>query len=160
MIFPYQVVMAVSPVTGIPSELTRPEVLVGIEGVELRLVIGLLDSGADYSILPKVIAEAAGIELRPALGSALVGVSGNPLEATFGTVRFILEDDESTFEWSATALFHDVPSEDGGVLGRTGFLEYFTVTFDGENNLATLQPNSRFPGEVTFADDQPGIGSD
>lgn len=160
MIFPYQAVMVDSPVTGVASELTRPEVLVGIEGKELRLVIGLLDSGADYSILPKTVADAAGIELRPVQGSALVGVSGNPLHATYGTVRFILEDDDSTFEWTATALFHDVPSEDGGVLGRAGFLEYFTVTFDGENNMATLQPNSRFPREVTFADDQPGIGSD
>lgn len=154
MEFPYQLVDVESVSTGEMQEITRPEILVGVEGPKrIELVVGLVDTGADYSLLPTSLAASIGVELRPAQGSSVVGVAGHSLGAQVGEVTFILEDGETTLVWTALALFADAVNVRSSIVGRAGFLEFFTATFDGERSLATLEPNGRFPGEIVHSTD-------
>jgi len=64
-----------------------------------------------------------------------------------GIVVLALTAEGQSCQWTATAQFFDFATteEEMIILGHTGFLEYFTATFDGKFGALTLVPNDELP---------------
>jgi predicted aspartyl protease len=104
---------------------------------------GLLDTGADEIILPRSIAEPLGIALDDNAHGRFRGVGGHVVIVVYGSVEIEVATTSQELRWSATVAFLD--DGPGAILGRTGFLEFFTATFNGNQRHVTLTPNTAFP---------------
>jgi hypothetical protein len=72
---------------------------------------------------------------------------GKPIRCRYISVQLQLTDGKKeTYQWSAIVGFVAVPLK-CPLLGQTGFLEYFDVSFHGADHAATLIPNQSFPAE-------------
>ena len=134
MIFPYQSMISESP-DGVDYVLfLRPEIPVTITGpAGSETFFGLVDTGADNTILPKSIADQLGIPLRSASGPPAIVFGGHNLQMLIGEVGFTLTSENETYRWATTVQFYDFksPADETLVLGHSGFLDYFTAIFDG-----------------------------
>ena len=107
------------------------------------LIFGLLDSGADTTVLPGFLVDRIGVDLEPQTGR-FRGVGGHVVTVSFGTVDLELQWGNESYRWPARVGFLDVRTV--AVLGRTALLEYFDATFLGADNAVTLERNTlRFP---------------
>jgi hypothetical protein len=107
--------------------------------------LALVDTGADTTILPRSIADDLGIALSTGAVPHLTSFGGHQMEVSLGEVQLKIEDGTNTVRWTTRVHFFEFGSTDQEtiVLGHTGFLEYFTATFDGANQMLTLQPNNK-----------------
>ncbi len=106
-----------------------------------------LDPGADDSIFPEWVAHRLGIDLSSAPVGEARPVGGAPIQYSFAPITFHLTDGLEICEWSAIVGFKDVPFMRWPLLGLTGFLQFFDVTFLGQNHEVIITPNSSFPGQ-------------
>ncbi len=117
--------------------------VVGPNGVEeLR---GLVDTGADDTLLPDDLIESLGLVVIPGDTGIIKGIDGGKIPVQYARVNLILPG----YRWSARVGLH------GGfntILGHAGFLEYFTATFNGQRRHLTLTPNGTAPASTV-----PGI---
>lgn len=122
-------------------------VLVGSQG-EYRLK-AIVDTGSDQTILPILdIEEFTGIRIDRKIKASVRGISHHQSGLFLGrNCQFRLSDDKESFQWSATVWFSDDDSSPP-ILGHSGFLEYFTATFDGFKKELELLPNKNFRGET------------
>jgi hypothetical protein len=147
MIFSYQPVI-VAAADGDFLELLRPEIEVSIEGVLGRAtVVGLVDTGSDNTIFPKSVADVLGIRLSPSSAPPALTFGGLSIPLSAGVVTLQLESDDASVRWQTTINFYEFesPELEAVILGHTGFLEYFTATFDGQKCTLTLVPNNDMP---------------
>jgi hypothetical protein len=148
MIFPYQPIISEAP-DGIDFILIlRPEVPITIVGpLGSESYVGLVDTGSDHTILPKSIADDLGIVLRPASGPPANVFGGHRVHLLIGEVILKLEADGSMLSWETTLLFFDFlkADDEAVILGHSGFLDFFTATFDGKLGTLTLLPNDELP---------------
>ena len=147
MIFPYIPDIVYSPEDGEPDAIVRPIIPVELRGPKgTGNFFALVDTGADYSILPKRIADALGISLLPSAGPALVALGGQELNVFYGEVQLQLAADQETLIWNLQAQFYDYPqgTDESLVLGFIGFLEFLNAFFDSENETLTITPNAFF----------------
>jgi len=126
----------------------RPEVLVQIAGPNRsETFLGLVDSGADNTVLPTSIADRLGIPLRAAKGPSGTAFGGHELTFQVGLVEFELVDEQTTWTWKTDVLFHqfeETPDETL-ILGHAGFLDFFRTLLDPEQASVELTPNGLFP---------------
>lgn len=123
----------------------RPEVTVVIHGSHAsKSYVGLVDTGADYTLVPVAVAESLGIAMFENLGADAESFGGHALQTRYGRVVFELPDEQRRLKWEAMALFHESENETL-LLGHVGFLHYFTATFDGMRMELTLTPTDDFP---------------
>jgi len=151
MIFPYTAIIAESPDGSDFLLLRRPEIPVTVVGaVRSAAFIGLVDTGSDQTILPKSIADYLGIALEPTTGPAARTFGGHSVRLLAGDVVFKLEADGESLIWKTPVAFFDFPAKDDEtlILGHSGFLDYFTATFDGKLGVLTLNPNDDLPAGI------------
>lgn len=105
-----------------------------------------MDTGADETLLPLSLAELLAVELEDTTSQAK-GISGDQLMVHHGDVEFEIAGEGQTVRWRSTVGFVAFTSSDDEVivLGHSGWLDYFTATFDGENAELELIPNALIP---------------
>ena len=105
------------------------------------LIQGLLDTGADETLLPMRFRDRQGV----ARGGryTLKGAGGSPLVAWIGEVDLEMGSPRASYRWSARVGF--TPRRDVAIWGRHGFLNYFTATFDGLRRSVSLRSNGSAP---------------
>jgi hypothetical protein len=125
-----------------PQVISEPIIPVRFVGPRRTYLIrGLLDTGASMTLVPRFYLVKLG--LIPSERARLRTVAGG-LDVWLGTLNLELRSGRTSYRWSARVGF--VPRADNlALLGHAGFLDPFSVTFDGLRKRATLRPNGTFP---------------
>ncbi len=94
----------------------------------------LIDSGADFTILPASLAKPLGVDIGSARKLRITGIACVPVDASVATLTLRIGD----FEFDAPCLFS--PIDDAPlVLGRLGFFSRFNITFDNRRKKIVLE---------------------
>ncbi|HUY36716.1 MAG TPA: hypothetical protein VMV69_28535 [Pirellulales bacterium] len=125
----------------------RPLLAVRITGpAGSRLRDGLLDTGADETILDPSVAPQIGADLSRAVEREVNLVGRGRIRSRYVSVRLRISDGVAeTYEWDTVVGFAPFPVL-RCLLGFAGFLQFFDTCFQGANEKATLLPNHVFPG--------------
>lgn len=148
MRFAYLASISRSPVDGEPDLVQRPEVPIRIIGPNLSSThYGLVDTGADNTILPARLLAELGVTAVATSGPGVDAFAGSNVPVSAAEVTFQLSDGDDQLSWTTDVLCCHFarPEDEMLILGYQGFLEYFTATFDGENCELELIPNARLP---------------
>jgi len=148
MRFAYLASISRSPVDGEPDLVHRPEVPIRIIGPNLSSShYGLVDTGADNTILPARLVDELGVTTVATSGPGVDAFAGGNVAVSAAEVTLALSDGEDQVRWTTDVLCCRFarPEDEMVILGYQGFLEYFTATFDGENCELELVPNARLP---------------
>ena len=121
--------------------LTRVEI---IAPLGRRRYKALLDPGSDDTIFPLAIARRIGVTLRPETGETLRW-RGQRYPLRFGNVDLELTDNIAVLRWPAIVGFSAAPIP-YVLLGTRGCLQFFDVTFRGDNRIVEIEPNRAYPG--------------
>ena len=151
--FPYQPVPLIGPpAPSLPAATTdhwRPFVpltVIGPSGHFRFFNRALVDPGSDDTIFPLAIAGRLAVSLRADHGHR-VRWRGQIYPLQFGDVELQMTDTITTFRWPAIIGFSDAPIS-YRILGYAGCLQFFDVTFRGDDHLVELEPNRSYPGNV------------
>ena len=106
------------------------------------LAYGLVDTGADDTILPDRFIKPLGVKIHPSDYANLAGIDDLLVFVRFGTLDLELSRPGVAYRWSATVAFYPGSK---AILGHSGFLEHFTATFNGLRRHVTLTPNGTAP---------------
>jgi hypothetical protein len=125
----------------------EPIVLVRLIGPsQAYLVRGLLDTGASMTLVPRFYFQRLGMSVARSDRVRLRTASG-AVDVLLGALDLELSSGPSSHRWSAQIGF--VPRADNlALFGHAGFLDHFSVTFDGLRKRVTLKPNGTFPAPV------------
>jgi len=124
----------------------RPMFHVALIGPARTLpVLGLLDTGADYTIFPDRVAAQVGLDLSRAVPVACQGVGGTSLLAQFLPVTLRVSDGVESREWPGFVGFAAI-STPYALLGDLGFLEFFDANFRSVRREVELTVNTRYAG--------------
>jgi hypothetical protein len=133
MRFRYQRYRTKSPV--LPGGIvTRPEISVKVicpaGSVKLD---ALVDTGSDLTLLPRWVAGQIGVAVDDTMRWPVGGIAGQTLEASPGDLELEIASDGSSYRLATTVAFVNYPAGSKAmvILGHSGFLDYFRVTFDG-----------------------------
>ena len=143
MRFPYQAY----PVRGVGAAhvavVHRPTIPIRVIGrAGDGLAYGLVDTGADETLLPDQFIGPLGVVIRPGDHATIVAIGGGAVPVRYGDVDLDLRQRGEEFRWAARVAFHPGTR---AILGHAGFLEYFTATFNGRRRHVTLTPNGAAP---------------
>jgi hypothetical protein len=128
------------------TERPRPILPVTLIGpADSRLRDGLLDSGADDTMLPESLAPVLGIDLTNAPQAQASGVGNVAVAVRYALVTFRLIAGSERREWTALVGFTSVPLK-RPLYGFAGFLQFFTAKFEGDLEEVELTVNSLYPG--------------
>ncbi|OGY31513.1 MAG: hypothetical protein A3C02_00775 [Candidatus Andersenbacteria bacterium RIFCSPHIGHO2_02_FULL_45_11] len=140
----------ITPAPGFESGLLYqskiPVLLSGPKGV-MRFD-ALVDTGSDQTIFPLLdIEEITGILIDRNTKSEVRGRLEQHKEELFLGSKCVLRlaVEEEVYEFPSSIWFSD-DGNSPAILGHSGFLEFFTSTFDGDGHVLTLEPNKRFSG--------------
>ncbi|MDR3632958.1 MAG: hypothetical protein P4L84_03925 [Isosphaeraceae bacterium] len=125
----------------------RPVVPLMVFGLSNRVTLtGILDTGSAETLLPVFLVE----KIQPAFvageSSLLQGPDGTLFPVKYGTVDLGIRLKRKTHRWYAKVGFQEGREE--ALLGHTGFLQFFAVTFNGPERFATLRPGRAFPRAI------------
>ncbi len=126
----------------------RPEIPVTIVGPSGRATyVALVDTGSDYTIFPKSVADCLAIPVHESTGPLPSVFGGHRVRLLVGDVLLKLELGGETLSWRTVVCFYEFasPDDEAVVLGHSGFLDYFTATFDGKLATLELTPNDELP---------------
>ena len=113
-----------------------------------RLDDGLLDTGADQTILDPSLAPAIGVDLNQAVDRELYLVGRGRIRCRYAPVKLRITDGVlETYEWDTVVGFAPFPLV-RNLLGFGGFLQFFDATFRGAAEEVVLFPNSAFSGRI------------
>lgn len=144
----YQVTPSPTVPTGV---LLRPEIPIRIIGnAGDAFLWALVDTGSDELLLPQSVANRINATQHAGMNWKIEGIGGQQVSVTLGDVELELRGGGQTFRWPAKVGFvaYANPQDEAVVLGRTGFLEHFRVTFDGHQHELEIQVTPAFPGKV------------
>ena len=105
----------------------------------MRTVLGdvtfrfLVDTGADFSLVPRRLAQQTGLDWEGLPAAEFSGVGQGAVPARLGPLRLRL----GGIELTVRCLFANVPSA-LFILGRADFLDRFRLTVDTHQSLITL----------------------
>jgi len=106
---------------------------------------GLLDSGADDTVFPDLVAAGIGLSQAPTGGASGVG-SMSAVVLRYAEVVLRISDGREHREWPARVGFTSAPLH-RPLLDFAGFLQFFTASFHGDRELAELTVNAAYPGK-------------
>ena len=126
----------------------RPILAVRITGPGgSRLRDGLLDTGADETILDPSVASQIGVDLNRSLAREIHLVGRGRIQCRYAPVTLRISDGVSeTYEWDTIVGFAPFPVL-RGLLGFAGLMQYFDAAFRGADQEVSLQPNGSFLGK-------------
>jgi hypothetical protein len=108
-------------------------------------VYGLVDTGADYSILPIAFAETLKLTLQEGKPWSFRGTTGVLQIAYLHSVELSIWDADNkalAFRFQTEVSFcQDFQFPGGLLLGQSGFLSHFKSTFEQRDNLFELAPH-------------------
>lgn len=113
----------------------RPVVTVSVPGKfsTMEPALGLVDTGSENVLAASWLADLAGIDLGRNVDRAVLGIGGQNIEVTFAEIELRLHRPEDASEWiswrSDIGFVTAWQAPFAIVLGQTGFLDQFTVTF-------------------------------
>jgi hypothetical protein len=147
MKFDYSGVISSAADTGELSVIFRPEVSIRVYGPKgSREVLALVDTGSDDTVLGERVARDLDIPVSRATGPAAHAFGGHEIELSYADVVLELAQSDERLRWLAHVYFlAGRTNEETMILGHQGFLDYFTATFNGEDCVLTLEPNSLLP---------------
>ena len=133
------------PALGGSLILPRPILAVQITGPSgSRLRDGLLDTGADETVLDPSVAPLIGVDLSRAFEREVNLVGRGRIRCHYAPVELKITDGISeTYQWAAIVGFAPFPLL-RSLLGFGGFLQFFDVTFRGADEEVILLPNAKF----------------
>ena len=105
--------------------------------------MALVDSGADYPILPAELTEDLKLDLTNAPVWKFSGTTGKRQVARLADVSMTVlqeNDEEHAFEVKTTCAFCDTFKFAGVLLGQNGFFSLFKTTFYQPNNYFDIEP--------------------
>lgn len=124
----------------------RPVIPVRLIGTSAAAVFyGLLDTGADESLIPREIADFIGIEEISDQISTVLSASGE-MPVHYGVMTIECGTEQEQYRWRAAVGIVNQPWKEA-LLGHAGFLDYFDATFFGGERQVQLMRNAvPFPG--------------
>lgn len=132
----------VEPTPGRPgvSVVYRPIIPLRVVGTAGgATVYGLLDTGADETLLPQVVSDLVGIVVDPRHTGTILSASGE-MTVTYGTVILEFGQGRERQRWQTMVGVVQQPWQEA-LLGHAGFLRYFDVTFLGGKREVRLSRN-------------------
>jgi hypothetical protein len=120
-----------------------PLIVEGPNGVRL-LTDALVDTGADVTLLPDVLAPQFGIDLTALPYGALISASGHPLNCAFIDLVLELRAFPDIYRWRTRVGFA-VQSTRRAVLGTRGFFECFRLRYDWSADTIEIEPVGPLP---------------
>ncbi len=130
--------------TSIAPRPILPVLITGPSGSRLR--DGLLDTGADETILDPSVAPLIGVDLNRAIERDINLVGRGRVRCRYAGVQLRITDGSAeTYEWDAVVGFAPF-SVLRCLLGFAGFLQFFDAAFRGADEKVELLLNARFPG--------------
>ena len=146
--FDYRAIVLPQPsvALGGRSTLFRPLIpitLIGPGGTQL--LEGLIDSGADGTLVPEFAATNMGVDLTMAPAETTRGIGGVRITARYVDVIMRIADLHEQREWSALVGFAPLTKR-SAILGHAGFLQYFTTVLHGDFEMVELAVNALYPG--------------
>ena len=115
-----------------------PIIPITLRGKEKQLdVMALLDSGADYTAIPKGIAEYIGMDLSKK-AETIVGVGGK-IQAIPSRVMINIQHGHESYSISAEVRVLDVDDKFPMLIGRKDFFEKFEITFKEKDKRIILK---------------------
>ena len=148
MRFAYELFGASAPILSLGGRYSRPRPMVSITLIGplgSYLLRGLVDSGADETIIPEFVAPFLGVDLDSATILSARGIGGSLVSVRFVDVTLRIADQHEQHEWSALVGFAPLGRRTG-ILGFAGFLQYFTTVLHGDREMLELTVNSLYPG--------------
>lgn len=135
MIFPY------SEYTGLDgTKIYRPTVSILFRNnAKFIFTEALIDSGADFTILPIEIAGALDIALAPQAKTAFHGAGSNLFTVYPSPIEIehvLRQTGFRSIHWKAKVFFAE--AQPAILLGQKGFLERFRTTLDGQRKLLEI----------------------
>jgi predicted aspartyl protease len=123
----------------------RPIIAVTFVGPGGTWVIdGLLDTGADETVLPDTAAATLGVDLTNApTGTAMAFGQQVPVRYALVTIR--LANPHERHEWQGWLAFTSAYLR-WPLLGFGGFQQFFSVAYHGDREIVELTVNSLYPG--------------
>ncbi|MBI3822622.1 MAG: hypothetical protein HY289_08080 [Planctomycetes bacterium] len=113
-----------------------------------RLDDGLLDTGADQTILDPSLAPMIGVDLSQAVSRNVHLVGRGSIRCRYAPVKLRITDGIlETYEWHAIVGFAPFPLA-RSLLGFGGFLQFFDANFRGAAEEVVPFPNAAFTGRV------------
>ncbi len=121
-----------------------PILVTGPAGSRLR--DGLLDTGADETILDPSVAGQIGVELSKALQREVNLIGRGRIFCRYAAVQLRITDGiAETYEWNTMVGFAPFPVL-RSLLGFAGFLQFFDAAFRGGDQEVIMVPNASFTG--------------
>jgi predicted aspartyl protease len=105
---------------------------------------GLLDSGADRTVLPQRTAERIGVGLSDSIEGQIKTAGGVLIGFRLGAVVFELRAAGAAVRWRTTVAFAEDPLNIIH-LGHRGFLEFFHCQLLGPEQRLVLIPQANLP---------------
>lgn len=135
------------PALGGATTVPRPIVAVRITGpTGSQLRDGLLDSGADETVLDPSVATLIGVDLSKAPQREINLVGRGRIRCRYAMVQLRITDGKlETYEWDTMVGFAPFPIL-RSLLRFAGFLQYFDADFRGADEEVSLLTNRRFAG--------------
>ena len=98
-------------------------------------IFALVDSGADFCLFPKDVADILGIQVRTGDSFLVTGIGGGRIPFFFHDIEILLDKHciKTKVGFAASSI------GTAGLLGQQGFFEHFVVTFDYTNNYVELK---------------------
>jgi hypothetical protein len=121
------------------TEVKTPSIPILLSGKENFETIALVDSGADISAIPRDLAEILGLDLTKEKSSAYgIGGKVNSVETT---VNITIErgHEHYAFRIPVKVILDDFDFP--MLLGREGFFDKFTISFDQAHEKFSLKAN-------------------
>lgn len=147
--FPWLYPYAAEPVRRRGREVLRPVVTLSVPGrlETMEPSWALVDSGSENVFAADWLADLAGVDLSTSLDRTLVGIGGQVVEVAYAEVELRLHapDGDDLVSWRADVGF--VPQWRAPfpvVVGQSGFLDQFTVTFHRGAAMLAIEPWEAF----------------
>lgn len=122
------------------SIINRPVIPIHVSGpTGSATVFGLLDTGADATLLPADLMPILGIDPDTTETAHFQGVDSQLVTAHYSHVDLEIRRGNRFHQWSADIGF--LTGRTVAILGHDGFLEHFKATFNSQLHHVTLTPN-------------------
>jgi predicted aspartyl protease len=145
--FRYQLYNRTTPSLPLGGRWVQPRPVIAVTFVgpsDVWVSDGLLDTGADETVLPDRAVAVLGVDLTNApTGTAVAFGQRVPVRYALATLR--IADQQEQREWQGWLAFTSAYLR-WPLLGFGGFQQYFVTVYHGDREIVELTVNSLYPG--------------